>query len=257
MLPLQPTPIPAESDAHALSRHELIAHHFLANRPIQSPDLPGLSATDLRNLFHLYDQVCFEGTLSVALATRSAVLAFRLAPRMTTSAGATITRKHRSGKATHRYEIAIASRLLDINFSRTTGPAVSTTPVYSCGLPCPTRLSSLQRTFEHELIHLYEMLSSGKSSCSAKPFQSLARSLFGHLKHTHSLLTPIDTLRQKTGLKPGDPVTFIHEGIPLRGLLSRVTKRATVLVPHSAGRRYSDGKRYVRFLVPVSQLKPV
>jgi hypothetical protein len=251
-----PTPILADSDAHAHDRHEAIAAEFLAARPVRSADLPGLSATDLRNLFHLYDQRCFGGTLAVALATRSAILGFRLAPRMTRSAGATISRRHRSGKAAHRYEIAIASRLLDINFAPSAGAGPAGSPVTSCGLPCPTRLSALQRTFEHELIHLFEMLASGKSSCSAKPFQSMARSMFGHLKHTHSLLTPVDTLHLKTGLKPGDAVIFAHQGLPMRGLLARVTRRATVLVPHAQGRRYSDGRRYVRYLVPVTQLKP-
>jgi len=39
--------------------------------------------------------------------------------------------------------------------------------------------------------------------------------------------------------------------------VNRITKRATVLVEDERGMRYSDGKRYAKFYVPVASLELV
>jgi len=40
-------------------------------------------------------------------------------------------------------------------------------------------------------------------------------------------------------------------------VVNRITKRATVLVENEQAPRYSDGKRYAKFYIPVGILEPV
>ena len=49
--------------------------------------------------------------------------------------------------------------------------------------------------------------------------------------------------------------TFSNEGQQRRGFVNRITKRATVLVQDKKGTPYSDGKRYVKYYVPLNQLR--
>ena len=50
-------------------------------------------------------------------------------------------------------------------------------------------------------------------------------------------------------------MTFIYEGRPLTGRVNRLTKRATVLVEDAEGERFSDGRRYRRYYVPIVHLQ--
>jgi hypothetical protein len=52
-------------------------------------------------------------------------------------------------------------------------------------------------------------------------------------------------------------VRFRIDGRELEGIVNRVTKRATVLVRDERGTPYSDGWRYAKYYVPVSQLEVV
>ena len=38
------------------------------------------------------------------------------------------------------------------------------------------------------------------------------------------------------------------------GLVARITRRATVLVPDASGKLYTDGRRYARYYVPLDEL---
>jgi len=51
-------------------------------------------------------------------------------------------------------------------------------------------------------------------------------------------------------------VAFDFDGVRYEGILSRVTKRATVLVPHPDGRVMSDGNPYLQFYVPLERPAP-
>ena len=124
-----------------------------------------------------------------------------------------------------------------------------------CGLPCPDRLTALQRIFEHELVHLIEHLSFGSSDCSAPRFFRIAQDLFGHRESAHRLITRAERAHDQ-GLHIGAEVQFWHQGRRYQGIINRVTKRATVLVPSAHGERYSDGVRYQKFYVPLSDLTP-
>ena len=61
----------------------------------------------------------------------------------------------------------------------------------------------------------------------------------------------------KFGIKQGDRVSFRIDQEHHTGVVKRITKRSTVLVEDSSGKRFSDGKRYAKFYVPVGMLKPV
>jgi hypothetical protein len=58
-----------------------------------------------------------------------------------------------------------------------------------------------------------------------------------------------------SGIRPGARVKFDYEGRPMQGVVNRVTKRATVLVEDPGGIRYSDGKRYAKYYIPISWLE--
>ena len=110
---------------------------------------------------------------------------------------------------------------------------------------------------EHELVHLIELLIWRQSSCSASRFQGIANRFFGHTEHMHQLITPREQAFTKYGIKSGDRVSFRLDGQHYTGFVNRITKRATVLVEDSRGRRYSDGKHYTKFYVPVQMLESV
>ena len=104
------------------------------------------------------------------------------------------------------------------------------------------------------MIHLIEMLIWKNSSCSARRFQNIARRFFSHKQSTHQLITPSDTAAAKFQISTGDWVCFQVNGYPMTGLVNRITKRATVLVPSKNGTRYDDGKRYNKYYVPIEKL---
>lgn len=128
-------------------------------------------------------------------------------------------------------------------------------PVTVCGVPCSDRLGALQRIMEHEMLHLLEMLVWDRSSCAAARFKSMARNVFGHGASTHDLVTPAERAVAKFDLRVGDVVSFEFDGGPVRGTLNRVNRRATVLVESANGTRYTNGKRYEKFYVPLGMLR--
>ena len=58
------------------------------------------------------------------------------------------------------------------------------------------------------------------------------------------------------GIVAGSRVQFEYEGRLYSGIVNRVTKRATILVEDPGGLRYSDGKRYTKFYIPLDHLLP-
>ena len=150
---------------------------------------------------------------------------------------------------TARYEIAISTPLLYQTF------ADVHRPVRVNGLLCRDRVEALQRVFEHELLHLLEMLLWARSSCSAPRFKGLAWNYFGHTATKHDLVTQPERASHRFGLRLGDRVAFVFDGVRRVGVVRRITRRATILVESAAGAPYSDGKRYEKFYVPLGQLR--
>lgn len=226
------------------------------SRHINAGNFAAIGDDDLGSLFALYDADFFDGALSTWLREDGAgELVFRISSRMTRAGGKTIRTRPRPTRKVPspapRYEIAISSTLLFQTFGDIARP------VEVVGLPCRDRLDALLRIFEHELIHLAEFLALGASSCSAEPFRRVARSMFGHLKAVHDLVTPRELAATTLALRVGDLASFDHDGLRRIGRINRITRRATVLVEDSSGRMFSDGRRYATYYVPLPMLRKV
>lgn len=226
------------------------------SRHVNAGNFGAIGDDDLRSLFLLYDADFFDGCLAAWLhEDRAGEIGFRVSSRMTRAGGKTIRTRPRPTRkdpapAPH-YEIAVSSTLLFQTFGDIERP------VEVVGLLCRDRLDALLRIFEHELIHLAEFLALGTSSCSAEPFQRIARSMFGHLKAVHDLVTPRELAAITHALRVGDLASFEHDGLRRIGRINRITRRATLLVEDPSGPVFSDGRRYATYYVPLPMLRKV
>jgi hypothetical protein len=196
-----------------------------------------------------YDGQFFGGQVKETLGTTP--LRFSLSKRMTSSGGKTVRFADRSG-GRQWYEISASTTMLFGGFTEE-----DHRPITTSGITCRDRLDALQRVMEHEIVHLIEMLLWGKSSCSQPRFHSITRRFFGHTQNKHNLITPKEKALVKFGIRPGVKVRFRFDGIEHTGVVNRVSKRATVLVPDQKGLRYTDGEYYRKFYVPVQMLEAV
>ncbi|GAB4271453.1 MAG: hypothetical protein Kow0092_26200 [Deferrisomatales bacterium] len=215
-----------------------------------SPVLDGgnftrISVGDLERLFQAYEEAFFRGTLTPALGGRPEL---RLSSRMTRAGGKTYVFPPRGPGDARSYRVAVSTPLLFANFEGGSGATVN-------GRACRDRLEALQRIFEHELVHLVELGLTGKSSCRKGEFLRLASTLFGHTEVAHRLDTPAVRARREKGLAVGDRVAFSFRGLRQVGRVNRITRRATVLVEDPGGEPYSDGKRYLKYYVPLGQIE--
>jgi hypothetical protein len=247
-------------EARRYSAEELVARRMAVNEwvirsssHIRTSSFQSISTADLGLLFHAIDEMFLEGCLSpVCEAMASRPLRFRLSTRMTSTGGTTTMRVHRQDNQQRYFEIAIATTPLFETFRTESIAQVG-------GVNCTNRLDALQRVMEHEMVHLVEMLLWQTSSCSAPRFQGIVKRVFGHTEPKHRMLTPRDIAQKRIGITVGDRIMFEHQGETLVGTVNRISKRATVLVPseNSKGILFSDGKRYFKFYVPLSRLKPM
>lgn len=225
------------------------------SRSVSNGNFTSIHSRDLEHLFESYDELFFDGLLSETVRRAGAPLTFRISKRMTRVGGTTTKYRHARPRGSREpgtsYEIAISSTLLFSTFYDVERPITVT------GIECRDRLECLQRIFEHELIHLTEMLIWDDSSCSKQRFQSLAFQFFSHTEATHQLITPSERAVSKFGIRPGDRVRFRVDGAGYEGFVNRITKRATVLVEDDCSPLYSDGKRYAKFYVPLTSLELV
>ena len=225
-----------------------VRQELLAKSPyVRRPNFTELHPDDLAVLFDAYDRRFLGGLCRRAVAP--ARVSFRLSLKMTRTGGSTTLYRPRKGMSQGNLEIAVSSFLLFDGFD----PADPDTSV--AGLRCADRLEALQRVFEHELVHFVEYVATGKSDCSAKPFQEIAKVLFGHRDFTHRLVTRRERAARQ-GIVVGTEVAFDFKGARLTGRVNRVTKRATVLVPDPEGVRYADGRRYAKYYVPLGAVQP-
>ncbi len=215
---------------------------LLAGAPHLAGDFQRIHARDLRRIGTLYDGRSFDGTLARTLGDTP--LTYRVSGRMTRCLG--LTYRHLQPL---RFEIVVSSTLLFGNFD----PADRGVQVV--GLDARDRLDALLLVMEHELVHLAELLAFGDSDCAADRFAGIAHGLFGHREHTHRLITPRERAHAR-GIGVGARVAFEHRGQRHVGVVNRVGRRATVLVPDPKGARYSDGVCYAKFYVPPDALTP-
>lgn len=259
---------------------------------ILTPNFDSLSSNDIQALMNIYDQRYFDCSCRKLIAQNEESLSFRVSTRMTSTGGKTtievvdeqVAGQHDAnrppgnqagnGRASNKkpqtqfskfpkrkYEIAVSATLLFNSFESTKRPRKfagrrsSRNSVLVAGVACADRLDALLRIFEHELLHLIEFLLWNESSCSKSRFREIAGRLFGHRQSNHQLITPTESAELKQGITVGDFVEFIHDGHKYFGYVNHISRRATVLVPHKGGARYTDGKRYAKFYVPLGHLK--
>ncbi|MCA9537538.1 MAG: hypothetical protein KC620_01545 [Myxococcales bacterium] len=233
------------------AREAALRRRVLAESPnLRRPDFARLTPADLTYVFQRYDAEVFGGALQTTLASpRGGPLDLRVSARMTRAGGLTRRGLRRTfGKVEQRFEISLSAPLLFGTFCD------DPRPITVVGRLCNDRLDALLRIFEHELLHLCEYLVFGESNCNASRFAQLAHDLFGHTEATHRLITPRERAHLDHGIGVGDVVDFQFEGQRLRGRVNRITKRATVLVESTRGRRYSDGGCYEKYYVPLEAL---
>ena len=238
--------------ANRRSIQQSIGKQILNSKSMEARNFARVSKQDLENMAEAYDALFFKG-LCLPLA-RSYGLTFRLSSRMTRAGGKTtrtINRGTRSRPGKTHYEIALSTSLLFQSF-RQPGDTIRV-----CGDDCPDRLTAMQRIVEHELVHLSEMLAWIHSDCSANRFQSIARNMFGHTEHRHELITQQERAAKEFNIKAGTHVAFQYEGKLLHGIVNRITRRATILVEDPRVTRYSNGQRYLKYYVPIQQLRPI
>jgi uncharacterized protein (DUF433 family) len=258
------TDIPAEIVALRYATEEIehktqaiYAATLQESRHIRAGNFEAIAAEDVERLFRRYDEAFFGGLFPRLLKQEDVVgLTFRISPTMTSAGGKTKHRRQqvRSPDGTRTvtsYELAVSGPLLFQTF-RTEGQTATVV-----GLPCADRLEALQRIVEHEMIHLLELLVWQESSCSRERFQQLAANLFAHTASKHQLITQYEIAQKEFGIKVGDRVTFVFEGVRRTGVVNRITKRVTVLVEDARGMRYSNGKHYLKFYVPLPLLERV
>jgi FKBP-type peptidyl-prolyl cis-trans isomerase 2 len=229
------------------SRQRAISRQLLeTSKYMDAANFTQFHPNDLRQLYCLYDELFFEGEVQSLLG--DSPLTFRISSRMTSSGGTTARRIFRNNPTRPHYEITISSTLLFDTFADVQREVTVT------GLKCRSRLEALQRIFEHELVHLLELLIWKRSACSQARFQAMAFRAFGHRDHRHALVTPRERARAKFGLRPGMRVSFEMHGKRHVGVINRITQRATVLVENPRGRLFSDGRRYSTYYIPLEQL---
>lgn len=217
--------------------NNIIARAAAISPNLAQPNFTVLATEDLRTLYQLYQEEFFGGCLTPL------PVSFSLSTRMTRAAGKTIYYHQRQ-----RFILRISFLLLQQNFADDTGAGVS-------GLTCSNRREALMRVMEHEMVHILEFTHTGKSSCGQKQFKMLAAALFGHKSRFHRLVTNQDKAYSHN-LLPGMPVRFNHQGREYKGVINRITRRATVLVPNPLGFWRDDkGRRYNKFYVPLHLLQ--
>jgi hypothetical protein len=241
----------AWANREAIQQH--IGNKILSvSKSMENRNFQRVAKQDLERMAEAYDEL-FLGGLCLPLA-RSYGLSFRLSSRMTRAGGKTtrtVYRPTRTQPGKTHYEIALSTSLLFQSFRKPNDM------IRVCGYDCQDRLTAMQRIVEHELIHLCEMLAWIQSDCSANRFQSIARNLFGHTEHRHELITQQERAAKEFNIRAGAHVVFRFEGKTLHGIVNRITRRATILVEDARGERYSNGKRYLKYYVPIQQLRPL
>jgi hypothetical protein len=219
-----------------------------ASPRLKTARLEILADSDLYLLFSAYYDLFFCNHLSRLLMATRSHLHFEASTRMS-SAGANISQRG-AGNTQRVYRVAVSAPVLAASF-RTPGQAFLVN-----GVQCTDRLEALQLILEHELVHLYELLTTGRSA-HGPTFRRTAWDLFGHTDVRHALMTPRTHVSTALNLRLGDRVSFPFAGRRLVGKLNRVTRRATVLVPDPGGVQYTDGQYYRKFYVPVDALTKV
>lgn len=173
-------PLP-DRDFQISTKRQSIRDHML--KRCNSPMLTSFSENDLRQLYQLYDRLCFDKELSSMLKRKNRTIEFGTGIFSGKTAG-----DHCKNGSVHT--IRISSQMIGNLFSN------GEKSIKANGLVIYDRLGALIIVFEHELIHLYCSLKGytrkiiqgeGKMYYSphGKLFQELVFRYFGHTDFYH------------------------------------------------------------------------
>ncbi len=231
-------------------QQEIHEQTLILSRSIDQPNFQRVGNDDVARMIRMYDDRFFGGKILPVAAAEG--IKFGLSSRMTSIAGKLVTNYPDGTHSGRRsFELVLSSTLLFQTFEDVDRPVEVT------GRRCQDRLEAMQRIAEHEFVHLIEMLIWNDGNCSESRFQSIARRYFDHTDYRHDLITQRERAARKFNVRVGDQVRFAHDGQYHLGRVNRITRRATVLVPNASGKKFSDGKRYLRFYVPLEQLEKI
>lgn len=218
------------------------------SRSIDRPNFTRVGRDDLVRMICMYDDRFFGGKILPVASAEG--LSFGLSSRMTRIAGKLVTHyEDGNHQGRRKFELVLSSTLLFQTFEDVDRSVEVT------GRRCRDRLEAMQRVAEHEFVHLVEMLIWNDGNCNQARFQSIANRYFGHTDYRHDLITQRERALLKFNIRVGDRVRFAHDGRVLEGRVNRITRRATVLVLSRKGERFSDGQHYLKFYVPLEQLR--
>lgn len=228
-------------------RRQIHEQMLLTSRAMDGPNFRKVSSEDVARMIRMYDNHFFDGKILAAASAEG--VSFHLSSRMTSVGGKLVT-QYPDGdyNGRRRFELVLSSTLLFQTFEDVSRP------IEVAGCLCHNRLEAMQRIAEHEFVHLIEMLIWNDGNCSEARFQSIANRYFGHTDYQHNLITQRERAAVKFNIRVGDLVRFHHDGHGLKGRVNRITRRATVLVQNAKGQKFSDGKRYMRYYVPLEKL---
>lgn len=234
------------SDEIAMHQREIHDQMLLLSRSMERPNFSKISQDDLSRMVRMYDERFFGGRILPAAMAEG--LTFHLSSRMTRVAGKMVTHYPNGYDGIRKFELKLSTTLLFQTFEDVDRRVEVT------GRVCKDRLEAMQRVTEHELIHLIEMMIWNDGDCNQARFQSIANRYFAHSDYRHGLITQNERALERFNIRVGDEVLFYHDGFKMRGRVNRITRRATVLVENRKGERFSDGKCYVRYYVPLEKL---
>ena len=211
---------------------------------IKSGTITSISVLDLRILYENYDRIFFRDWFKNNFKGQ---ILYELSRRMTKNAGTTKSPRDIRCLKPEQIRITICIgidfffRFDYLDGRKTVG-----------GIEADHSLEALQIVFEHELLHVIELVLFHRSSCRGQRFRSAAKNIFGHTQSHHQIPTNHEIAREKFGINIGDEVRFIFDGKNLDGIVSNIKKRATVMVADPNG-IFSDknGTRYKKYYVPI------
>lgn len=237
------------SKQEIIERYEKIRQQvFIQSKQIKTDNFQQFSDSDVKLIFDLYDTYFFDNYFKENKISEK--MAFDFSKKMT-SAGGKLMYYKVSKQNSIQFRMRISSYLLFNSFKDN-----STQTVNLAGFETKNRLEALMHVVEHEIIHLIEFIVFNDSSCKKDNFKKLAHSIFGHTAFTHQLLTGKMEALQNYDLRVGDWVDFSFDGKDYKGIIHRITKRATVMALDPKG-MYKDnrGNCFSKYYILLKYLK--
>lgn len=220
---------------------------FLLSKQIKTSNFEKVANSDVKLIFDLYDTHFFDNYFKENGIIPK--MAFDFSSKMT-SAGGKLMYYKKAKQNPIQFRMRISAYLIFNSFRNETANKLNI-----AGFEVTNRLEALMHVIEHETIHLIEFLAFDDSSCKKDNFKKLANNIFGHTAFTHQLLTGRMEALKEYDLKVGDWVSFSFDGTKHKGIIHRITKRATVMALDENG-EYKDnkGNRFKKYYILLKYL---